>query len=93
MKSRKDFLRTVSASSVQGGQPLPRIPIVEICGNRRVLIENHQGILSYNEGEILVKVCFGMISVTGDALCLCRLSKEQLAITGNVFGIVFKRRE
>lgn len=65
----------------------PGIPLVEICGNRRVLIENHKGITCYGGKEIFVKVKKGDIHVVGDGLFLCRMNKTKLVITGKITAI------
>ena len=68
-------------------EPVPGMPLVEIGGYRRVLIENHQGVLVYSLEEIRVKVSYGCICITGCDLRLMQLSKEQLVICGRVDSI------
>lgn len=62
----------------------PGVPLVEICGNHRVLIENHKGITCYGETDIYVKVNKGDIHVVGEGLYLCRMNKIKLVITGRI---------
>ena len=38
----------------------PDTPLVEICDNKRVLIENHRGVICYGVKEIIVKVKKGI---------------------------------
>lgn len=59
-----------------------RSPLIEMIGNRRVLIENHLGILIYSEHEIVVRVRTGCVCIAGTFLKLSMMSKEQLVITG-----------
>ena len=63
-------------------EPLPGQPIVELAGERRVLIENHLGVKAYSRESILVKVKFGCICVCGSGLELTRMTREQLLIRG-----------
>ena len=66
---------------------LSKVPIVELAGQSRVLIENHRGVLGYSLEEIRIKVCYGSICVTGCDLRLMQLSREQLVICGRVDAI------
>ncbi len=66
---------------------LPGSPLVEIHGSRRVLLENHRGILSYDRESICVKVKFGQISVCGSELQLACMTRSQLIITGNISAV------
>ena len=60
----------------------PGVPIVEICDNKRVLIENHNGITGYSGNEIFVKVKKGDVHVIGENLYLCRMNKTRLVFSG-----------
>ena len=59
-------------------------PIVEIAGNGRVLIENHQGVLAYSPEEIGIKVSYGKILITGANLRLMQISCDQLVVKGRI---------
>ena len=53
---------------------VPGQPIVEIAGDRRVLIENHNGVIGYGRERIRVKVKFGSV-------CICGCDLEMLHMT------------
>ena len=61
--------------------------IVELVGQGRLLIENHQGVLSYATKEIKVKVSYGCIIVTGSDLQLMEMSRVKLAICGRIYEL------
>lgn len=63
---------------------LPVSSLVEICGSKRVLIENHRGIVSYGCNEIRVNVKDGQICVAGESLMISKMSKEKLVIIGKI---------
>lgn len=63
---------------------LPRQPLVELCADRRVLIENHGGVTEYGTEKIAVSVRFGYVTVCGAGLKLCRMTAQQLVITGRI---------
>ena len=68
-------------------QAVPGLPLVEIVGQNRVLIENHQGVCGYGREQICVRVKYGQISVRGCGLELARMSREQLIITGRIHAV------
>lgn len=70
---------------------IPGLPIVEMAGNRRVLIENHQGVVEYEKTRIIVSVKFGKIIVTGSDLELCHMSRHQLVIAGCIDAVSVER--
>ena len=63
------------------------LPIVELVGQKRLLIENHQGVLSYGCNEIKIKVSYGSVIVAGSALQLMEMSRVKLAICGRIDGL------
>ena len=82
MNRKKSILEQVLHGSELYVQPLPSLPLVEIVGNKRVLIENHTSIDSYCSQEICIRVKFGYIIVKGDLLFLDYMSPEKVVITG-----------
>ena len=63
-------------------EPIPGTTLVEIAGNKRVLIENHKGVTSYNTDSIHVTSTNGSLIVSGNELLIASMSKQQLVITG-----------
>lgn len=64
-------------------------PRVEITGNDRVLIENHKGILEYDETIMRVKCSGCEIRITGIDLTLTALSIDELAVNGTIAAVEF----
>jgi len=83
------FAQMLEESSVDA---VPGQPIIEIAGDRRVLIENHQGVAAYGREKILVHVKFGSICICGCNLELMHMTKEQLVIHGRIDSVVLQRR-
>lgn len=82
MASPKRFMNKQAYMDLQ-----PGVPLIEICDNRRVLIENHNGITCYCSNEIFVKVKRGDIHVLGEGLYLCRMNKTKVIITGKITSV------
>lgn len=91
MKGRKHILDRMAVAADLSSEPVPKLPLVEIAGERRVLIENHFGVTGYGSQEICVKVRFGHIIICGKGLELVRMTKEQLVVMGTIDGVQFRR--
>lgn len=74
------------------GEPLPYVPVVEIAGDERVLIEHHRGLTEYSRERICVKVRYGIVSICGSGLELTQMTREQLIVSGRIDGIQIHRR-
>ena len=81
MRKWNDFVRAIS-SSLENNENQPTGPLIEICSYRRVLVERHQGVVKYDTEQIQVKVRYGLISISGRNLQLCKMCKECLVVTG-----------
>lgn len=87
------FLEHLAENSDLAMEPLPGQPIVEIAGDRRVLIENHLGVKAYGRDKIVVKVKYGAVCICGCGLELMRMTREQLVIRGRIEAVSLQRRE
>lgn len=92
MKRRKGLLERLVEEIDLPGEVMPGQPLVELAGDRRVLIENHSGVTEYGKEKICVKVRYGVLTVCGCGLELARMTKEQLVITGRIDGVTLTRR-
>ena len=91
MQSVNLMQKLADGVDLAGGR-LPGMPIVEIAGECRVLIERHGGVTEYSRERISVKVRYGMITVCGCGLELTRMTREQLVISGRIDGVQLQRR-
>ena len=66
--------------------------VVELAGDRRVLIEHHRGVIQYGHQQICVRVRYGTLLVAGEALELARMTKQQLVICGRIDRVELCRR-
>ena len=71
----------------------PGQPLVEICGERRVLIENHRGVSRYGSELICVRVRYGEVALRGCGLELARMTREQIVVCGRIDSINLIRGE
>ena len=76
----------------QSGTVKPKT-LVEILGQSRVLVEHHKGILCYGTEEITIGATFGMLSVLGEDLRVCCMSRDQLFIAGRIESVRLEGRE
>ena len=93
MGKRRIFFDQILEQSALGAEGIPGQPIVEISGEHRVLIENHQGVAAYGQNQILVNVKFGSLCICGCGLEMMHMTKEQLIVTGRIDSVGLLRRK
>lgn len=80
----KDMMERMTKVASRTGEPILKQPLLEMCGQYRVLIEHHKGIGEYSPHAIHVKVRFGTILISGNCLEISRMTADQLIIMGNI---------
>ena len=65
------------------------LPRITMLGNKQVLIENHKGIIEYNETLVRVKLSQGELTVCGNELMLGNLQVEQILIEAVVTEVKY----
>ena len=88
----KDILLKWMDQADLSGEPVPGMPLVEIAGDKRVLIENHRGVTQYSGQQIGVRVEYGTLQIHGCGLELRQMTKDRLVIAGRIDDITLCRR-
>lgn len=93
MGKRRTFFDQILEDASLGAEVIPGQPIVEISGEHRVLIENHQGVAAYGQNKILVNVKFGSVCICGCSLEMMHMTRERLIVTGRIDSVGLLRRK
>lgn len=93
MNPRKKVISRMMLSADLDSEFISGLPILEIVGNSRVLIENHQSVTSYSCKEICVKVNYGQIDISGRELTIVKMAKDQLVICGSIQSVHLASKE
>ena len=70
---------------------MPSVPLVEIAGHSRVLVEHHRGVTQYSTQSVCMKVKFGSVCVTGQKLVISKMTADQLVICGSIESVTLHR--
>ena len=81
--ARELFRRMVCAAGLPEDVMLG-MPRMVLCGGRRMLMENHQGIVEYGPERLSVKTAAGVVIVEGEDLTLASLGETDLMVTGEI---------
>ena len=92
MGKGRSFFAQIMEEHPWNPESVPGQPVVEIAGDCRILIENHQGVAAYGRERILVKVRYGFVCISGCDLEMIHMSKEQLVIFGKIDSVGLQRR-
>lgn len=83
--------RKVLLQKNEGIKPIGILPLVEIAGDKRILVEQHRGVLGYDKETIRIKLPLGLLLVKGCNLKIIHMSRTQLVITGRIICVEIKR--
>ena len=53
-------------------------------GSRMLMVENHRGIVCYEEGRIRLATRCGAIEILGEGLCLSEVRQDALIVRGEI---------
>jgi sporulation protein YqfC len=62
---------------------------VTLIGTDTITIENHKGIIEYNEDQIRINTGSGILTINGSKLSIKAILQEEITITGEVFCISY----
>lgn len=65
-------------------------PKITILGFNKMMVENHRGILEYQDIFIRIKTTIGMLNVSGIDLTLNEMRNNELIINGKIDEIEFE---
>lgn len=88
----RQWLQQLADRAEMESEALPGLPIMEIAGDRRVLIERHGGVIEYGPERIRVSVSYGSVCINGCGLELVRMTHQQLVIAGRIDSVCLQRR-
>lgn len=63
---------------------LPGLPVIELFGNQRLIIENYLRVTDYSAEQIYIALSFGHLQIYGSNLLLARLAQDKLVVTGRI---------
>ena len=72
---------------------VPGVPLIEILGDSRVLIEGHRGVREYGDCRICVAVKQGCVEIHGEKLELRSMTRDQVVILGTIRCVAVTKRE
>jgi sporulation protein YqfC len=91
MDKKGRILERLTMAADLPDESIPGLPLVEIFGNARVLVEHHMGVTEYGTERIRVRVKYGDVCICGCGLELSRMTKGQLIIRGQIDSIQLNR--
>ena len=93
LKNGQSIWQALADSADLPGESLPGQCIVELMGDRRVLVEHHRGVQEYSRETIGVRVNYGVLQISGCDLELVQMTREQLIVRGTVHQLTLCRRD
>ncbi len=65
------------------------IPRTTVLGSQQVSIENHKGIIEYDEKIVRINTGNGIVKIEGNNLMIKYVLQEEIIIEGEISAIIF----
>ena len=91
VKPNKNILQKLTEDTRLLSQPFTGVPLVELTGDARILVEHHKGITEYSREKICVRVKYGFVCICGSKLELSCMTDQQLVISGKIDSVTVMR--
>lgn len=89
-KQRQGLLARTAQVFDLPGDVVAGLPRIELIGKEELRMENHRGILSYREDEVVVSGGKIMVRIQGSQLELKAMSASSLLITGTIQAVLLE---
>ena len=80
-RKKRTLAKMISAADLDADLE-PGLPILELAGAERILIEKHRSVITYTSDEICVKMPYGLLLIMGEVLRIEKMTDAQLIIEG-----------
>lgn len=92
MSRQNEIMKRTARAFKTPDDLLPGVPLLELYGNCRVLIENHHGVTGYSCCEISVCTDLGTYFINGNQLEIASMTKHRLVVRGAVESVILRCR-
>jgi len=90
MERKKDKVNHFMADFLEIPRDLVlNLPKLTVVGAREVFVENHRGIMEYQEDRIRINLARGYLEITGSELEIKAILPDEMSIIGLVRSINF----
>ncbi|MBS7225660.1 MAG: YabP/YqfC family sporulation protein [Clostridiaceae bacterium] len=93
MREWNDRLRDFARGNFLAEDLNPRLPHVELTGDRQAEVENHRGMIEYSDTVMRVALADGELRITGCNLELSALTLTELTVSGTIRAVEYLTKE
>jgi len=61
-----------------------------LLGNEKLIVEQHQGIYTCTQQEVIIKTKCGLLTISGENLSLSRYSRDELVVLGKIGALSYR---
>lgn len=65
------------------------VPYITIAGDSELTVENHRGIITYDDVGVKINTHDKIIKISGEALTLAHITDETVSVVGKITGVEF----
>ncbi len=69
------------------------LPKITVTGNNEIVVENHKGVILFEEKEIKINSSVGVISISGSGFEILFMGGSTLTVSGKFRTVVYEGNE
>ncbi|MGM0471622.1 MAG: sporulation protein YqfC [Bacillota bacterium] len=66
------------------------MPRISLIGNLELRLENHRGVIEYQQSKIRIRIYKGQVVIVGEGLVIELLTKQSIKVAGEIVDLTFK---
>ena len=71
------------------GEVMFDVPYISLSGDFSCSIENHRGIIAYDETSVKINTKSAIVKICGEELCLSHITDEMISVSGKIKSMEF----
>ena len=87
MKSKRELPRELAERLALPEDALLGTAKLTVTGGRRLLVENHRGVMDYGRDRIVVSLGRGKLNISGAELVIAAMNRRELLISGRIQSV------
>ena len=87
-----DFMTAASGKLGVPAEMLSGLPVIELTGDRAVMLGQHGGIVSYSDVEVRIAVNIGFVTVCGSELIIRVMNRQKIILCGKITEVRIERQ-
>ena len=86
---KKDVGPKALMGNILPGEVMFAVPYISLSGDFSCNIENHRGIIAYDDTSVKINTKSAIVKISGEGLCLSHITDEMISVSGKIRSMEF----